>query len=358
MCYRTALLRIVTLLPLFALPLEIAFAGPVSTHYELKSYSFGAGGDSISSTNYKANGTVGEIEFGQPSSTTFKLGSGLTFAENADTPPAPTLANTGTTYDRLHVTINTGSNVTDATYALEISTDNFVSDIRYIKNDETIGTTLAASDFQTYASWGSASGFDVTGLSPNTTYYVRAAARQGSGSFEQSSWGPASSGVTTSTPTLTFSVSSDAVTFTNLNSGNAYTDSSQSTVVTTSTNAYNGYVVNARETGALTGPAAATIADFSSPNSAPTTWSGVGFGYTTNDNDLSGGTADRFTSGGPKYAGFTTSSPGDPVADHAGPITSPLSNDQFTISYYVKANSTTSAGKYTTTILYNVVPEY
>lgn len=357
MCYRTALLRIAVVIPLFIFPLEVAFAWPVSTNYGLKSYGFGAGGDSLSSTNYKVNGTAGEVEFGQESSTNFKAGNGLTFTENADVPPAPTLANTGTTYDRLHVTVNTGSNATDATYAIQISTDNFVSDIRYIKNDETVGTSLAASDFQSYAAWGSAAGFDVTELLPNTTYEVRAAARQGTTSFQQSAWGPASSGVTTSTPSLTFSVSSDSLTFNNLNSGNSYTDSSKSTVLTTSTNAYNGYVVNARETGQLSGTFG-TIADYGSSNASPSIWSGIGFGYTTNDSNLSGGTANRFTNGGPKYAGFTTSSPGDPVADHAGPVTSPISNDQFTISYYVKANNTTSAGKYTTTILYNVVPEY
>jgi hypothetical protein len=357
MCRLTTLLRIAIVLPVFALPLEVAYAGPASSNYELKSYSFGAGGGAASSSNYSANGTVGELEFGQPSSTNFKVGSGLTFAENAGVPPAPTLANIGTNYERLHVTLQTGGSATDTTYAIEISTDNFVSDIRYIKSDETIGTSLAPSDFQTYSSWGSSSGFDVTGLSANTTYSVRAAARQGAGSFTQSAWGPASSSVTTSTPSLTFSVSSDSVTFTHLNSGNAYTDSSQSTILTTSTNAYNGYVVNARETGPLTG-AATAIADFASPNAAPTVWTGAGFGYTTSDSDLSGGTADRFTAGGPKYAGFTTSSPGDPVADHAGPVTSPISNEQFTISYYVKATTNTSAGKYTTTILYNVVPEY
>ncbi|GIW62034.1 MAG: hypothetical protein KatS3mg089_0886 [Patescibacteria group bacterium] len=333
----------------------IVFAGPTSTNFKLESYTFGGGGSEATSTNYKIQGTIGEIS-GKSNSTTFKMGAGLTFLLNAHTPPAPTLSNPGSNYDRLKIIINQGGNAPDVTYALAISTDNFVSDIKYIKSDATVGTTLSASDFQTYSSWGGASGFYVTGLSQNTTYYVRAKARHGTVSYTESEWGPATSGVTTSVPTLTFSVSSSTVTFDNLNAGNSYTDSSKTTVLTVSTNAYNGYVVNARSTGPLTN-GSNTIADYSSPNSAPTVWSGTGFGYTTNDNDLSGGTNNRFASG-TKYAGFTTASPGDPVADHQGPVTSPINNEQFTISYRVTADSSTKAGTYTTTVLYNVVPEY
>jgi len=333
----------------------IVFAGPTSTNFQLESYTFGGGGSAGTSTNYKIHGTIGDLAE-KSNSTTFKLGAGLTFLLNAHTPPAPTLSNPGSNYDRLKIVINQGANASDVTYALAISTDNFVSDIRYIKSDATVGTSLSASDFQTYASWGGSSGFYVTGLAQNTTYYVRAKARHGTVSYTETEWGPATSGVTTSVPTLTFSVSSNTITFDNLNASNSYTDSSKTTVLTVSTNAYNGYVVNARSTGPLTN-GSNTIADYSSPNSAPTTWSGTGFGYTTNDNDLSGGTNNRFASG-TKYAGFNTSSPGDPVADHQGPVTSPINNEQFTISYRVTADSSTIAGRYTTTVLYNVVPEY
>ncbi|MBI1863168.1 hypothetical protein HYS00_03540, partial [Candidatus Microgenomates bacterium] len=95
-----------------------------------------------------------------------------------------------------------------------------------------------------------------------------------------------------------------------------------------------------------------------SSNASPTSWSGVGFGYTTDDSNLTGGTVDRFTNGGPKYAGFGTSAPGDPVADHAGAITTPVSNESFTISYRVTGNVLTKAGTYSTTVIYTVVPTY
>lgn len=338
---------------------QIAYAGPTSTNYELKSYSFGSGGESMNSTNYKAHGVLGENAAGRGSSASFKASSGLTFMLNANVPPAPTLSNPGTNYDRLKVVLDQGGNASDVTYAIAMSTDNFVSDIRYIKSDNTIGTSLSPTDFQTYTAWGGASGFYVTGLAQATTYSVKAKARQGTTSFTETEWGPTSSGVATSDPSLTFSVSASSLTFDSLNAGNSYTDNSKTTVLTVSTNAYNGYVVNARETGSLTHTVdgSTIISDYGSANSSPSTWSGTGFGYTTTDNDLSGGTAARFAAG-TKYAGFTTSSPGDPVADHAGPVISAISNEQFTISYRVTTASSQKAGTYRTTILYNVVPEY
>jgi len=342
--------------------LALALTGPAyastpsSTNYQLPEYTFGSGGTNNStSTNFRLKGVAGEVEFGRPSSTNYKLGSGLTYLNKSNVPPAPALSNPSANYDRLKLVINTNNHPTDTEFAVAISTDNFASDIQYVKSDNTIGSSLTTTDFRTYTSWGSASGVYITGLQRNTTYYVKAKARQGS--FTESEWGPASTGVPTSDAALTFSIDSSNITFNNLNSGNAYTDTSKSTTVTTSTNAYNGYVVNARTTGALTS-GATTIADYTSPNSSPTSWAGLGFGYTTTDSDLIGGTNDRFTNGGAKYAGFTTSSPGDPVADHAGPILSSISNEQFTINYRVTVDSTQKAGRYNTTVLYVVVPSY
>ena len=336
-------------------PLVLA-TEPSSTNFKIQNYSFGAGGTTNStSTNFGLNGVAGEVEFGRQSSANFKNGSGLTYLMKANVPGAPTFTNPSSNYERLLFVLNTSNNPTDATYAISISTDNFATDTRYVKSTATIGTSLAAADYQTYTAWGGASGTYITGLTPNTTYTIKVKARQGK--YTESEYGPTAQ-ATTSTPSLTFSVDSNAVTFSNLNSGNSYTDSTRTTTLTTSTNAYNGYVVNARETAALTAAIGGTIPDYASPNSAPTTWSGTGFGYTTSDSSLTGGTADRFTNGGPKYAGFTTSSPGDPVADHAGPVTTAISSEPFTIGYRVTTPSTQKAAKYTTTVLYIVVPSY
>lgn len=351
------IIAIITFIIIILVAPHAVFAGPSSTNYELDSYSFGAGGSdtNMSSSNYKAFGVLGEVEFGRPSSTNYQAGTGLTYLLNLIVPDSPTLSNPGSNYDRLKIVVNQSGNASDATYAIAISTDNFGSDTRYIKSDNTIGATLTTSDYQTYTTWGGASGFYVTGLTRGTTYYVKAKARIGN--FTETQWGPASAGVATVDPSLTFSASNTAVTFNNLNAGNSYTDDTQTTVLTTSTNAYNGYLVNARATGVLTF-GSNTIAHYTDTNATPSTWSGNGFGYTTSDSSLTGGTADRFTNGGAKFAGFTESSPGDPVADHPSPILSPITDEAFTITYRVTTPSTQTAGSYTTTVLYMVVPEY
>lgn len=328
---------------------------PSSNNYQLSDYGFGSGGTASSSSNlYSLFGTLGQVNQGSPSSANYFVGAGLEYEITASAPAAPIFTNPGQNYDRLLLTINPNLNPSDYQYAVMISSDDYQT-IQYIQNDGTLGSTLGPEDFLTYSGWGGASGTWITGLSQSTTYKVRAKSRQGS-FYTESWWGPQSSS-TTSLPSLTFGVSADTITFNNLNTSNSYTDSSQFTTVTTSTNAYNGYIITGYVTQPLT-KGAVTITNYSSPNSNPTTWAGTGFGYTTNDSDLSGGTPDRFTNGGPNYAGFTTSSPGDPVADHAGPVTTPISNEQFTISYRITAASTQEAGKYTTTAIYIVTPEY
>src|SRR5258706_2637348 len=78
---------------LFIKPFVYA-ALPSSTNYKLNDYSFGSGGaTNSSSTNFKVNGVAGEVEFGRPSSINFKEGSGLTFMQTSNVPPAPTITN-------------------------------------------------------------------------------------------------------------------------------------------------------------------------------------------------------------------------------------------------------------------------
>ena len=344
----------------FQLLANVVFAGPQSATYELKEYGFGSGGENgLSSSSYSLFGTLGETDTASASSTSFALGAGLISTLQAAVPPAPTVTNPGSTYDRLLVTIQTGGNPTDTHYAISISDGTTT---RYIQNDRTMGTILAAEDWLPYTGaitvgWGGGSGFYVTGLKNNTTYTVRVKAEQGI--YTESGWGPAANQATTD-PTFTFGVNASSISFSNLNAGNSYTDAGQSTVLTTSTNAYNGYLVYGYETQPLTHSvnASYTIADYSGINSAPTSWINTGFGYSTSDSTLVGGVANRFTNGGPNYAKFTTSTPGDPVADHPGPILSPIANEQFTVSYRVTADNTTPAGQYKTTVIYTAVPMY
>jgi hypothetical protein len=343
---------------IFLISANLVFAvEPSSASYALQDYSFGAGSTASSSSNdFSLNGIAGEVEFGRPSSSDYTVGSGLTYLLMTNVPGAPVLSTPADNYDRILFVINTQSNPSDTTYALEISTDPlFQTNVDYIKQDGTVGTTLALSDYKTYQNWGGASGTFVTGLNNGTTYYIRAKASQGA--FSESGYGPSSS-ITTNNATLTFTINNPAITFNHLNSTDSYTDSSQSDTLTTTTNAYNGYVVYGWETQPLTSPNG-TISNYASPNSTPTAWAGTGFGYTTNDTNLTGtGGPNRFNNG-TFYAGFLTAGPGDPVASDLGPVqNNEILNEQYTISYRVQANSITPAGTYTNTILYTIVPTY
>ncbi|KXK07716.1 MAG: hypothetical protein UZ21_OP11001000938 [Microgenomates bacterium OLB22] len=327
-------------------------AGPQSTTYELKEYGFSGGGTTgVDSTSYSLFGLVGETEYGQLQSTNYSANTGLTFTIIAHVPAAPSFTNPSNNYDRLKFVIDNGGNPTDAKFAIGISSDDFVT-TRYIQDDNTVGASLGSEDWQTYTNWGGASGEYVTGLTPGTTYKIKVKAKQGN--FTETPWS-ATASVATVQPSLTFGVSADSITFDNLYGGNSWTDSSKSTVLTTSTNAYNGYTIYAHVTQALTF-GATTIPNYAGTNASPTTWSGYGFGYNTSDTDLTGGTANRFS--GSKYAGFITTATGDPVADHAGPVTTEISNEQFTISYRVTTQETQKAGTYNTTALYVVIPNY
>jgi hypothetical protein len=357
--FRIILLTLLFNFSLLTFNLSKALAGPASTNYQLQEYGFGAGGTdaNMNSTNFKMFGTVGEVEAGRPFSSNYKAGSGLIYTLKLNVPPAPTLSNPATNYDRLKFILSEGGNKSDVTYALEISTDNFSSDIKYIKTDRTIGNTLTTSDFKTYTGWGGATGDFVTGLRSGTNYYVRAKARLAN--FTETEWGPASSGVATSNSSLTFSLDNSSITFDSLSASNSYTDSSKSTIMTTSTNAYSGYTVYGKENQPLKTSDNYTISDYSGTNAVPTAWSGTGFGYTTNDSNLSGiGGINRFASA-TKYAGFITAGPGEIVADNPGPVQDPtINNEQFVVSYRVTVDSTTPAGTYTNVILYTIVPTF
>lgn len=358
--YRVQWIVVMFLLFTITCPLSTAFAGPSSTHYQLINYGFGSGGtDNSSSSNYQLYGVLGELESGKTSSSNYGLGGGLVYTLQANTPASPTFSNPGSIYyDRLQLILNIGTDASDTLYAVAISSDNFSSDNEYIQSNYTPTTNSSNQAWLPYSgvsSWGGSSGVFITNLKNNTTYTVKVKAKKGG--FTQSGYGPTSSAATLD-PSLTFSISSPSLTFNNLNSGNSFTDSTQTTTLTITTNAQSGYSVYGRETGALTGIVTSdTISDYSSPNSAPTSWSGIGFGYSTDDLSLAGGTSNRFS--GPKYAGFSTSSPGDPVADNPGP---PASNtaisDTANISYRVTATSTTKPDTYKTTIIYNVVASY
>lgn len=181
-----------------------AQGNPTSTNYKITDFTFGGGGSANStSTNYSLFGVLGEVETGKPGSTNYKLGAGLSYTFAANVPPAPTFTNPDNYYNKLKIVINEGGNPSDAKYAIAISTDNFVADTKYVQSDNTVSATLGTEDWQTYTSWGGAAGVNITGLTPGTTYTVKAAAKRGN--FTETGFGPTVQASTVS-PSLTFDI--------------------------------------------------------------------------------------------------------------------------------------------------------
>lgn len=198
------------------------------------------------------------------------------------------------------------------------------------------------------ANWTSTNLTEVTrsGLTLRTTetYYfnVRAVDLLGNTSSVISS-----NGVTVA-PTLNFGVSTTSIVFDPMNTLNSYTPPTKSLDVTTSTNAYSGYVVRQYTSGPLTS-GSSTIPNYSGTYASPTTWAGTGFGYTSSDTAIQ--SSGNIFSGATKYSRFSTTPPGDIVADHTSSVSgTPVSSEVFTLTYKVVGSGATPSGTYSTVI--------
>ena len=149
-------------------------AMPATSTYQLNSYGFGSGGTANTSTpTYSLEGISGEISGPATSTTTYSAKPGFIETQQAHVPTI-TLTNPSSYTDQLKFVIGEQGNPSDAKYALQVSTtSDFSSGISYVKNDLTLTATLTTADYQTYATWGGASGSNMIGLSSGTTYYIR-----------------------------------------------------------------------------------------------------------------------------------------------------------------------------------------
>lgn len=117
------------------------------------------------------------------------------------------------------------------------------------------------------------------------------------------------------------------------------------------TNSQSGYTVTIKYTGNFTN-GTSDITAHDGTNASPSTFSSAGteaFGYTTEDATLGTGTAGRFSGG--KWAGFSTTA--YEVAYSASAV-----SETVRTGYQVGISSTTSAGSYTTTVVYTATPTY
>lgn len=184
------------------------FALPASTNYQLKDFGYGGGGVANGiSTNYAIEGIAGEQSENQLQGTTYDIGPGLQFTNQANVPPAPTFINPSNYYNKLKLTLATGGNPSDTLFAIAISTDGFTT-TNYVQDDHTVGATLGLEDYQTYSAWGGASGFTIIGLAPSTTYTVKVKAWQGK--FTETGYGPTASAATVGA-SLTFDIDVSAI---------------------------------------------------------------------------------------------------------------------------------------------------
>ena len=168
---------------------------PATTNYKLNSYGFGSGGSPGSTTaNYALEGISGEVSGQTVTTTNYQAQPGFIETQQANVPTV-TLTNPSNYYDKLLVVIGQQGNPSDALYALQVSTtSNFSSGISYVQSDMTLGASLVLTDYQTYTTWGGASGATIIGLAANTTYYIRARATQGK--YTESAYGPSSNAAT------------------------------------------------------------------------------------------------------------------------------------------------------------------
>jgi len=226
-----------------------------------------------------------------------------------------------------------------------------------------IGTTAGATDVVGWTNNGTTDSATAGSLTLNTSqpYFFNVRTTDNAGNVAVVS----SDGLFVA-PTLSFSVSPDAITFDSLNAGNGYTDSKSATL-TTSTNAYAGYEVRAYLTQLPTSVTSDTVGLFDGGSYAvPDEWLGgdTGYGYTSNDSTIGG--ANLFGStpcggGGnpPCWAPFSLVAPGDVIADHTDPITgTAVTDENFIVTHRVTVDTSQPAGQYTTTVIYTVTATF
>jgi hypothetical protein len=226
-----------------------------------------------------------------------------------------------------------------------------------------IGTSPDGTDIKDWTSAGASTSVTANSLNLKTSevYYFNVRATDVAGNVTVTS----SDGQLVA-PSLSFSTSSPDISFDSLNLGNSFTDT-ETTLLTTSTNAYNGYEIRLRATALLEAAVGETIGFFDGGTYAsPDSWlSGDrGFGYTSSDPLVNG--VNKFNPAtcagggtGPCYAPYSTLTPGDLVADNNSTVTgTPITNEQFTITHRVTTDANYAAGNYTTVLIFSASAKY
>jgi hypothetical protein len=234
------------------------------------------------------------------------------------------------------------------------------------KYEYAIGTTQGGTQVRAFTDNTTATTVTATGLTLQTSqlYYFSVKAYDNAGNTTI-----VNSNGQLVAPSLSFSISPTTLAFDNLNASNSFTNT-KTTTLTTSTNAYGGYVVRLAALDYLRSSGNVTIPDFSGGTYAsPDSWQSgdLGFGYTSSDTTIQG--VNKFQNnpcpgGGGLlapgcYAPYSQAKPGDIVADHTGNVTgSPIVSEQFTITHSLTVGSSQAATNYAVALLYSVTALY
>jgi hypothetical protein len=229
--------------------------------------------------------------------------------------------------------------------------------------DYSIGTSPGSTNVQSWTANGTGTDFDTSGLNLNTTqpYYINVRTTDNASNQSVIS----SDGIFVA-PTLEFSTSPAEVDIGDLNAGNNFTNQAETTL-TTSTNAYNGYLIKGYAEGLLESQNGDTISMFTGGDySNPDEWrpGDTGYGYHSSDTLVNG--QNRFNSGTcpgggspPCFAAWSQTFPGDIIADHTSTVSgTPITDEQFIITHRVTAANGQASGQYRTVIIYGITARY
>ena len=229
-----------------------------------------------------------------------------------------------------------------------------------------IGTSPGTTNILGWTNNGSATTVTASGLTLQTSqvYYVNVEAINGAGNVSAPVYSPGQ----LVAPSLGFSVSPASVQFSLSPTSSTPWTATQTTTLSATTNAYNGFVIRAFMPSLLSS-GSTTIPGFTGGTyAAPNSWQSgdTGFGYTSSatsiggsnifqSNPCPGGAA--LTSPG-CYAPYSLTAPGDIVAELTGPITGTANNSTFTISDRITTTSTQPAKNYSGIIVYTITATY
>lgn len=238
-----------------------------SANYSVLSDSSQVDDFTTTSTNYKAKGGTGTaIEANVPSVVCFETNTNSGSCSIGSNGMQEVCSTPGC-YDRAKFQLNPQSNPADTRYAVQVSTSSgFTTGVYYLDPvSRTLKTNLYLSDFIYECDWEGTSSvgycasanttlqrYNILGLLPGTTYYLRIAALHGNtvnGSFTQSEW---STSATVATQNTSLSIDVDIATSTAGSSSPPYIinlGSMTPNTVTTSTN----YIIFRTSTNAMSG---------------------------------------------------------------------------------------------------------